>query len=158
MNSSSIEPVAVAGYGLRLMSQGYFAAALKSLMERYDLKQADIARKTGLSAPQISRYISGVQKYISPEDMNALVRAMTIDPLEQAELVRAHLLDECCGPGSDMIDIVIRNAPKKAAGEVEIPWTAEGRKALSALIKASADNPSIERIFVDLASGMGLIP
>lgn len=71
---------------------------------------AKLSELSGVGQPMISRYRQGDQKWISPEDLANISRAISDDPQDRAGLIKAHLLDECHGPGSDLIEIGIRGA------------------------------------------------
>jgi len=71
-----------------------FGAKLADLLERSRLSAADLSRLTKISEAQISKWINGKQTYVSAGDLEALCLALTTDIHEQAELIRAHLLDE----------------------------------------------------------------
>lgn len=89
----------------------YFGTTLKELLQRKGMKAVRLAELSNVSQPTVSRYIRGDQTWVSPDDLVALAEAISNDPKEQAELIRAHLLDECKGPGSQLIDIRIDNEP-----------------------------------------------
>lgn len=85
----------------------YFGTCLDELMKRKRLTGADLARLSGVGQPMISRYKTGEQQWVDPADLGRLAKAISSDPAEQAELVRARLLDECHGPGSELVRIEI---------------------------------------------------
>ena len=89
----------------------YFGRALEGLLERKQMKAVRLAELSGVSQSVVSRLITGDQKSPSAEDMDRLQRALSSDPVDQAELLRAHLLDECHGPGASRIDIVVKGEP-----------------------------------------------
>lgn len=72
------------------------------------MKATDLAKLSGVTEPTISRYRSGDQLWVDPEDLSRLAKAISNNPAERAELIRARLLDECKGPGADLITIEIR--------------------------------------------------
>lgn len=94
----------------------YFGETLRSLMgKNSSMKAVQLAVQSGVSQPTLSRYLSGFSTPTDPEDIARLARAVSSDPMQQAELVRAHLLDECKGPGSEKIQILIVDAPPRPA-------------------------------------------
>lgn len=86
----------------------YFGNALGDILEKKKISQTELSRLTELSQAHLSKLINGVQIWLSPEDLDAICTSVTNEKLEQAELIRAHLMDECNGPGSDLIDIQIK--------------------------------------------------
>lgn len=85
----------------------YFGNALSELLTRKKMRAVRLAELSGVGQPTISRYISGEQTFVSLEDLEAIAGAISDEPMEQAELVRAHLLDECQGPGAQLIDVSV---------------------------------------------------
>jgi transcriptional regulator with XRE-family HTH domain len=88
----------------------YFGTCLDELIKRKGIKAVDLARFSGVGAPMISRYRTGEQTWIDPQDLGKLARAISNDPREQAELLKARLLDECQGPGAELIRVEIGSA------------------------------------------------
>ena len=81
-------------------------------MNRKDLKGTDISRFTKangrhLSSSYISRLVHGHQSYISVEHFEILVNVLAATPREQAELVKARLLDERPRWARRLVDIRI---------------------------------------------------
>lgn len=89
----------------------YFGNALAELLNRKNMKAVRLAELTGVGQPTISRYINGDQTWVGPEDLDMLASGISENPAEQAELIRAHLLDECHGPGSQLIEISVSGQP-----------------------------------------------
>jgi transcriptional regulator with XRE-family HTH domain len=85
----------------------YFGNALQELLNRKKMKAVRLAELSRVGQPTISRLINGDQLSPSPEDFENIARALTSEPEEQAELLRAHLLDERRGPGSELINITV---------------------------------------------------
>lgn len=86
----------------------YFAHKLNELLTEEGKSQSDLARLTGLSQAHISRLLSDDQRSVSAEDLAAIALNISDKLSRRAELIRAHLLDECVGSGSELIDILIR--------------------------------------------------
>jgi transcriptional regulator with XRE-family HTH domain len=93
----------------------YFGNALQALLTRKNMRGVRLAELSGVSQPAISRYIRGDQSFVAHEDLEAITGAISNNPADRAELIRAHLLDECHGPGSELIDIAISGVPTKEA-------------------------------------------
>src|SRR5438270_11252194 len=88
----------------------YFGLALKELLDRKNMKAVRLAELSGVGQPKISRYIRGDQAWVHQEDLDAIARTVTVEPSERAELVRARLMDECKGPGAELIRIEIADS------------------------------------------------
>lgn len=99
----------------------HFGTHLKTLMERKQISGAKLARLSGVDDSKISRYLSGDQKWVSPDHMEKIVKAISNDPQDQAELLRAHLYDECTGLGSELIEIRITGR-EQSAREIAAPY------------------------------------
>jgi DNA-binding Xre family transcriptional regulator len=83
----------------------HFSRKLEDLLAQKDCRPADLSRKTGISQPQISKWLNGAQTWISQEDLTRICKSLTDDPVEQAELVAAHCRDECYGPAAHLVQI-----------------------------------------------------
>jgi len=90
----------------------HFASALNELMKDKELTQAELAKRSGIPQPQISRWINANPirtGYIADNDFERLCKVF-VKPLDQARLMRARLFDVCSGPdiaGSKLIEINI---------------------------------------------------
>lgn len=93
----------------------YFALKFREILDRRDLSQSDIASLTGLSTAHISNLIKDVQPRISLDDLALVAANISDDKHERAELIRAHLLDENVGDGSELIEILISGGRSKAS-------------------------------------------
>lgn len=58
-----------------------------------------------MSEPKFSRWLNGRQVYVSPEDMALLSVNIAHTDKEKADLIIAHLKDECQGPGAELVEI-----------------------------------------------------
>jgi transcriptional regulator with XRE-family HTH domain len=77
---------------------------------------AELARASGVNEAQISRIKTGDQVWVSPEDLNRLANGLYPKQTESAvkchaRLLHAHVLDECTGPGADLISIALKTNP-----------------------------------------------
>lgn len=91
----------------------YFASALNELLEEENMTQAEASRRSGITAPQFSRWISAELESISSEDFERLCRVFT-KPSDQAKLLAARLRDIVSGPdvpGAKLIQIKISGSP-----------------------------------------------
>lgn len=99
----------------------HFGAKLEELLEKNKLTAAELSRSSRVNDALISRWINGTQDFVSHEALESLTLAISKKPTEQAELIKAHLLDECVGEGSNLIEINILGQPDQLA-ETTIPY------------------------------------
>jgi transcriptional regulator with XRE-family HTH domain len=97
--------------------------ALVSLMERKRVNAAELSRITDVDRATISRWVNGSQLRMSDESLERIARALTDNPVEQAELIAARMLDIRTGPGSDLIAVTIAKSAVKP--RLSNDWTAE---------------------------------
>jgi transcriptional regulator with XRE-family HTH domain len=94
----------------------HIANELNRLLIEKKMTAAEIARATGITSAQISRWKSGIQIWVGAEDLKNLAAALTTGRGEtynkiHARLLHAHLLDECTGPGAKYIYIELQGKP-----------------------------------------------
>lgn len=95
----------------------HLGQTIKRLRSENRLTQKIIAKKTGLPQSQLSRWESGEISFISPKDLDLLAGALGRTRRQRAEVIAAHLFDECSGSGSELIDILIRGQEQDAQHE-----------------------------------------
>lgn len=127
----------------------YFGAKLNEYLEANGMKQTQLASMTGISQGQISIIVNGEQRWVSPETMELICNAFPISTKEKAELIRAHLLDECHGPGSELIEIKIAGKPPAFYDKPE-PLAPGIEKALD-IIRKNTHNKELRDILISLA-------
>ena len=130
----------------------YFGDKLKALMELNSVNGMDIQRSTGINSSQVSRWHSGEQKMVSPEDMAHLCRAVARNKHERAELIAAHLRDECFGPGAEMIQISIIGADQV---EKAPPRLTKDERMFAFLRKVTIEKPLVKKVLLNLAINEG---
>ena len=130
----------------------YFGDKLKTLMEINDVTGMDIQRSTGINSSQVSRWHSGEQKMVSAEDLAHLCKAAARNQHERAELIAAHLRDECFGLGADLVQITI-----VGADQVEKAPTHQTKdeRLFAFLRKVSIEKPHFKKTLFHLASNEG---
>lgn len=112
----------------------YFGNALTELLQRKKMTAVRLSELSGVGEPMISRYRNGDQKWISPEDLAALARHASDDPRDRAGLIKAHLLDECTGPGAELLEISVRGVQElRDVARTTIPLPAEAEANFAAL-------------------------
>lgn len=83
-----------------------FRSTLEALMRENAINQVQLSRASGISESMLTRIRSGDKKRIDPEDLIGLSSAAA-NPAQQAQLLRAHLLDEAVGPARNLIRVEI---------------------------------------------------
>lgn len=130
----------------------YFGDKLKTLMELNEVTGMDIQRSTGINSSQVSRWHSGEQKMVSAEDMAHLCKAVARNKHERAELIAAHLRDECFGPGADLVQITIIGADQV---EKEPPHQTKDQRMFAFLQKVCIEKPLVKKVLLNIAINEG---
>lgn len=111
-----------------------------------------IAAKSGLTRSLLYLWKSGDQTTINETQLQALAPALSHDASDHAAIVRAHLLDETFGPGSELVAIHItgpqelRDAPRARS---------RGEQALNYLAQERLSNRDLNDLLIDLARVLG---
>lgn len=98
-----------------VLSMSYFGTQLDELLKRNKMRAVELARLSGVAESMISHFRSGEHTFVSTEALAALSQHISSDPQERALLVKAHLLDECQGPGSELVRVEIGDSQAKEA-------------------------------------------
>lgn len=100
------------------MADSYLGTLLRMYTRAHDTEFRDIAAAIGRHPSQLTRIVHGSRCALSHNELERLVRAVTPDRDEQANLVVAYLLDQC--PPEYRDDVEIRNARDiQTAGEAQ---------------------------------------
>lgn len=138
----------------------YLSTALNRTLDRYQWKQADVARETGLTRSHISRVFNGDQRSVADEDFVAILRAFRRDPRDQAELVAARCMDARVGPSADLVEISIKGQAPAVAGTrselPDVPLSQETERAFAWLHRLCPVNADLEQHIVGYARLMGM--
>lgn len=98
-----------------------FATKLEEMLQRKKMKPVELARAAGLPPSTISRWLNLERASVSEKDLASAALALSNNPRDHAELLRARMLDLCRGPGSDLIEVSIDgrriNSLREAAPE-----------------------------------------
>lgn len=138
-----------------VLGMSYFGTALTTIMQRNGLKQIELARLSGVDNSNVSRYCTGDQVWVSPDHLEKLTRAISTKAEDRAELIKAHLLDECVGPGSDLIEISILgkdSRPSEAAVPYQVPLPANLEEALGTIREHLIHDRHVRDIIEGLAN------
>lgn len=102
----------------------FLAAELAGILREKEMSPADLSRTSGISRAMLSKIATGAQVWVSPDVLARLAAGIDSAPLVHARLLRAHLLDECSGPGKDYIEIELRTKRRMPdpLHETAPPW------------------------------------
>ena len=137
----------------------YLSVALQRRIERRQLSQSDVAKLSGISKSYISRLFSGGSHELSDDNFTALLKVFSADPQAQAELVAARCMDARVGPGSELVEIMVKksgtaSAAARPAPEIEL--SAETERAFAWLRSQCPLNPDLEKHLVGYAKLTGM--
>lgn len=130
----------------------HFSEELIRQFELRRLSQASAAERSGISQAQISKWVNSDQTSISDEQLTALALALSDESADHVALVRAHLLDEKFGPGSELVRIEIDDST--ALNDRPRPRS-KGEKALHFLAEERLRNRDLNDLLIDLAKVLG---
>ncbi len=138
----------------------YLSIALQRQAERRHLKQADLARVSGLSSSYVSRLVTGGSHELSDENFTALLKIFAPDTLAQAELVAARCLDARVGPGSDLVEVRVKSPAKTAPAETDVQeqvhLSPDTERAFAFLRGQCPLSPELEKHLVGYARLLGM--
>jgi transcriptional regulator with XRE-family HTH domain len=131
----------------------HFGQKLEHLTARFQVTGSEIAKRAGISAAQFSKWKRGEQTSISKEDFSNLCYAFSDDELIHADLLRAHLLDECVGPGSEIIRIEVDGG---ASLKDEPKQLTDLERAFQFLRAEVPRNEALRGMLIQLANSLGM--
>jgi transcriptional regulator with XRE-family HTH domain len=128
------------------LKMSYFSATLTRLLR--NTTQAEVAGASGIPRSSIAQYATG-DRGISVSALGQLLQAFP-DPVDQLDLVRAHLRDETPPEVAHAVFIdtrtdVVREDPPPAE------WHQELGQALELLRVYAEKDPDVRRVVLDLA-------
>jgi transcriptional regulator with XRE-family HTH domain len=138
----------------------YLSVALQRHSERRRLTQSDLAKFCGISPSYISRFFSSATGEMSDDHFLAVLKGFAADPQAQAELVAARCMDVRVGPGSELVEIMVKSPeararnPSPAVSDVELSHETE--RAFAWLRSQCPLNPDLEKHLVGYAKLMGM--
>jgi transcriptional regulator with XRE-family HTH domain len=137
----------------------YFGAKLAELLERRNLRAAEVCRASGIKEAMLSRWVNDTQNFVSLDDLGALCEAISDDPKEQAELIRAHLLDECPPKqkATKLIDVRILSEQGGRALHTDttvyrVPLTPKLQRAFDVLMEEAVADADVRDVLLGMAS------
>jgi transcriptional regulator with XRE-family HTH domain len=137
----------------------YLSIALQRRAERRQLNQSDLAKLSGISRSYISRLFSGVSSELSDENFVAVLKVFAADPSAQAEIIAARCMDARVGPGSELVEIMVKKSnPSPTASRLvpELELSAETERAFAWLRSQCPLNPDLKKHLVGYAKLTGM--
>ena len=137
----------------------YFRVALQRAMEGRRLSQAELARHAGLSRSYVSRLFSGDEAALTDENMTALLTVFSANRHTQAELVAARCMDARVGPGSESVEVKVKNAESGGNRQPEaqqIQLGEETERAFAWLRAQCPVNSDLEKHIIGYAKLTGM--
>ena len=121
------------------------------------MRASELSRISGINDGLISKWINGQQKFVSNDDLANLAGAISHEAKDRAELIRAHLLDELAGPGSELIEIKVRGLSSSALKEESTQYSVDPlplkiQRALEILARESLTDADVRSIILSLAN------
>ena len=147
-------------HDFRFCFMSYLSVALQRHSERRRLTQTDLAKLCGISNSYFSRFFSSATGEMSDDHFIAVLKGFATDPQAQAELVAARCMDVRVGPGSELVEIMVKSpeartkAPSPAVPVVELSHETE--RAFAWLRSQCPLNPDLEKHLVGYAKLMGM--
>lgn len=128
------------------------ADEIERQLNAQSLTAIEVAKRSNISPAQLSKWVRSEQTSISKEQLDALAPALSRDLQNQASLVRAHLLDEKYGPGSELVDVVLIG---KGALQDRPANQSKAEKAMTFLMEERLTNRDLNELLIDLAKVLG---
>ena len=136
----------------------YFSTALTRITERNQLRQADVARESGLTRSHVSRLFNGEQRTITDEDFISLLKAYR-EKRDQAEIIAARCMDVRVGPAAALVEITVKVPGAANAAEAKLPdveLSHETEEMFRWLRRQCPLSPALEKHLVGFAKMMGM--
>lgn len=135
----------------------HFGAKLAELLERGSMRASELSRVTGINDGLISKWINGQQKFVSNDDLAKLANGISFNTKDRAELIRAHLLDEIAGPGSELVEIRIRGQSQEELKEDRVLYKAGALplkllRAFELLAREAVADADVRAVILGLAN------
>lgn len=134
-----------------------FGVTLQRMMDEKKIAGLDIQRATGIASSTISRITTGDQDFISNQQMTLLTKFVGKDKAGGAELIAAHLKDECIGTGRDLIVISIKDPAnlKEEPTPYKTNLRTHNEKAIDFLRQVAIEKPPVMKLLLNLADNEG---
>lgn len=132
----------------------HLAEELARQLAAHSLNSLQLAERSGISASQIYKWANSTQTSIDEDQLTALAPALSPNTEDHASLVRAHLLDEKFGPGSELVRVeidgsdLLKDRPRMQT---------KREQAISFLSRESLTNRDLQELLIDLARCLGTV-
>lgn len=134
----------------------HLASELETLLKEKGMRATDLARASGLTQASVSRIRSGGQIWVKASDLEKIAAAIDKSPMIHARLLRAHLLDECSGPGKELIEIELTGRRRRSIHEEAPPYgiklPPKEEQAMRIISEHVTQDPELRKIILSLAS------
>jgi hypothetical protein len=115
-----------------------------------------LSKEADLSHSQIYKFFTAKQTSISEKQLTALAKALSNKKADHALLVKAHLLDEKFGPGSELVKVELRNSVDLSFMKDRPKRRSRRQIAVQYLTDLSTKDPSVCALMIRLAHVLGL--
>jgi DNA-binding Xre family transcriptional regulator len=151
------QPTAADAVNSSVDSASFLGVALSAVLAKQRIKAVQLVERTAIPPSRISRLISGRQRFITPAVLELIARAATDSPVEQGEIIRGHLLDECPPYALEFVQILVNGVAAKPPSPLPAgALSKDGRRALNYLLRETTSNPSLEQHLIALAKLLGM--
>jgi hypothetical protein len=138
----------------------YLSTALTRITDRNQLRQADIARESGLTRSHVSRIFIGELRNVADEDFAAIVKVFK-DKRDQAELTAARCMDVRVGPAAGLVEINVKvpstaSAANKTQELPEVELSHETEEMFRWFRRQFPLKPGLEDHLLGFAKMMGM--
>ena len=135
----------------------YFSVALQRQLDRRQLNQSELARRSGISRSFISRVMSGESQEMSDQNFIAILKVFAGDTPAQGELVAARCLDVRVGPGAELVEIKVKSGPETEENKwPQVQLSEETERAFAWLRSQCPINRELEKHLVGYARLTGM--
>lgn len=135
----------------------YLSNELSTILKQKGMFQVDINKKTGLGTANVSRIFSGSQEFVTNDDLDKIIVALTNKPSEQGKIVKARLHDAYSGRYASLVQINIRGGATPAERFTpNVSLAPDVRAALEYLSERVFSDPQVGELLVLQARALGL--
>lgn len=120
--------------------------------------QVDVHNKTGIGKAQVSRIFSGVQDFVTSEDLDAIIQTTTTNSKERAAIVRARWRDAYDGKFAGLLNITVKGGaiPAERFTPNDVSINPRVNAAFDFLYNLVPSNPQIGELMILQAVALGM--
>lgn len=133
----------------------YLGIALQRIAQENDLSQSEIVRRAQWDKASMSRTFGG-DRAPDNKEFAELVAVIAKTPRQRAELVAARCEDMRNGPGSEMVEILVRGKPIEQAPPSAIKLPQKYEKVMEFLRGEIINRPTLGDFLTDYARQIGM--